>query len=308
MADVVAAVRDRLSAYHGTRVPRSAARLVAWLADDSSHVARFEAVARLIPAHRLAVADPDVELPMRPRQRYESEPPEFMALARTGVDGEQFGVLELAPELEREELPFVDYGPMNYGWEIVHLGSDLGTALAAYLGTLSDEPDRPLELPGLIDGPLLRTANFVQTAHYESAPPGYRFVPTNDRVGVLAPTDAFAAGIPEIGKQPGDDELAAALERAARLLQDGYPASSIALARDVRFSLSYSWDALDRACELWSKAADALGRSWHVVMVDELRRDIVPTRAAVENNQRIVLADIAALLSGTDPRNAGPAG
>ncbi len=93
----VSVVRDRLSAYHGTRVPRSVARFVAWLAEDPEHVALLDERASLLPSHDLAVADAAALLPVRPTLRYHSEPPEFIAFARTGEDVDQIVVLELEP-------------------------------------------------------------------------------------------------------------------------------------------------------------------------------------------------------------------
>jgi len=66
----VAVVRDRLSAYHGTRVPVSLARFVAWLAADAANVQLLEERAYLLPAHDLAVEssktrDPVKRIPSR---------------------------------------------------------------------------------------------------------------------------------------------------------------------------------------------------------------------------------------------------
>ena len=265
----VSVVRDRLSAYHGTRVPQSIARFVAWLADDPAHVALLEQRAYLLPTHDLAIADAAAPLPVRSNFRYHSEPPEFIAFAQTGADGEHIGVLELAPELLRDELPFVTFFPMDFTVEVCRLGDDLGTALAAYRAYPSVEGPQPLDLPGLFDEPLLAASWPGYDPPAYDPPDGYRFVQTADRTGVLAPGDAFGGDVVSIGSQWERSVLQGAVDHAARLLRDGFPASAIALAREVRVTASGS-EMLDAACAVWREAALALGRPWHAAMVDEV--------------------------------------
>jgi hypothetical protein len=274
----VAVVRDRLSAYHGTRIPRSLARFVAWLAGDPVNAQRLEERAYLLPAHDLAVGDPSAPLPVRPPGRYHSEPPEFIAYARTGMDGEQMGVLEHAPELHRDELPFVNFFPMEFGSTLCSLGDDLGTALVMLLAYPSVQGPQPLDLPGLLEHPLpAATWTDFEPPAFE-APPGYRFVQSADRAGVLAPAEAFADGAASIGERPSQPVLGHAVERADALLAGGFPASAIVLARDVRFSAD--GDLVAAACKIWQAAALELGRPWHAAMVEEIAADDRERRAA----------------------------
>jgi hypothetical protein len=264
----VSVVRDRLSAYHGTRVPRSVARFVAWLADDPEHVGLLEERSYLLPAHDLAVADSAAPLPARNTLRYHSEPPEFIAFARTGADGEQVGVLELAPELGRDELPFVTYFPMDLMNEVCLLGDEIGAALSAFLENL--DPEAPLlMLPGLFDEPLPRGPRRGLEPPEFDAPSGYRFVPTSDRAGVLAPADAFGPPAVSLERGAAIASLERAVEHADRLLGAGFPGSAIAVAREVRVEASGSPLAV-RACAVWRAAAIALNRPWHAAMVDEI--------------------------------------
>lgn len=268
MADV-AVVRDRLSAYHGTRIPQSLARFVAWLAADPANAELLEERAYLLPVHDLAVADPSVPLPARGYMRYESEPPEFIAYARTGTDGEQIGVLEHAPELQRDELPFVNFFPMEFGSTLCFLGDDLNAALSAYLAYPSEQGPQPLDLPGLLEHPLPPgTWGSFEPPEF-TPPPGYRFVQSADRAGVMAPAEAFADGVSSIGSQWGFGVLGDAVERAERLLAGGFPASAILLARDVRMSADDE-SLLVAACEVWKAAALELRRPWHAAMVDDI--------------------------------------
>ena len=114
-----------------------------------------------------------------------------MAFAQTGQDGEQIGVLDLAPELERDELPFVTFFPMDMENELCLLGDELGVALSTFLAYPSEDGPRSLKLPGLFDRALPRGRWPGFEPPKFSAPKGYRFEQTSDRAGVLAPVDAF---------------------------------------------------------------------------------------------------------------------
>ncbi len=129
------------------------ARFAAWLAGDPTHVELLSSAADLMPAWDLSIADGTAPLPVRPSLLYARQPPEFIAIATTGTDGEMIGVLELAPELERDALPFVTFFPMAFGDEVCELGSDFAAALAMYLAYPSAEGPRALRLPGLADAP-----------------------------------------------------------------------------------------------------------------------------------------------------------
>jgi hypothetical protein len=262
----VSVVRDRLSTYHGTRVPQSIARFVAWLAEDPQHKVLFEARAYLLPSHDLSFADPAVPLPERPKVRYHREPPEFIEFASTGTDGERIGVLELAPELARDELPFVSFFPMDFEVELCVLGDELRVALSTFLAYLSIE--EPVTLPGLFEQPLT-AGRWPDDAPAFVAPNGYRFVRTVDRAGVLAPADAFGPDIVHLDYSADLDDFEEAAGRAARLLADGYPASAIAVAREVR-AAGAETEQLEAACAVWRAAALALRRPWHAAMVDEI--------------------------------------
>lgn len=261
----VSVVRDRLSAYHGTRVPHSVARFVAWLAEDPEHASLLDEGASLLPNYDLAIADAAAPIPVRPISRYQREPPEFMAFAQTGQDGEQIGVLDLAPELERDELPFVTFFPMDMNNEVCLLGDELGIASSTFLAHWSEDEPRSLKLSGLFDRALPRGRWPGLTPPQFSAPKGYRFEQTSDRVGVLAPVDAF-------GPEETDaelDDFENDIEHAERLLSDGYPASAIAIARGVRADGAEELE-FEAACAVWRAAASMLRRPWHVAMVDEV--------------------------------------
>jgi hypothetical protein len=283
----LAVVRERLRAYHGTPLPLSVARFVVWLATDPSNVDELASAAYLMPAWDLAIGDPAAALPERPTHRYHSEPPEFISIARTGTDGEQVGLLELAPELERDALPFVTYFPMAFHEEICDLGTDFAGALAMYLAYPSVEGPRALKLTGFVEG-VAPAAVWSGRAHTEVPPPGYRFEKTRDRTGVLAPSEAFNGDASTRAPLDVDERtLDAAVESAERALRDGYPATAIAVAREIRhICAGYYPGQFDRACSIWMSAALQLGRPWHAQMVAEMQ-----SGAASGGEQTIRTAD-----------------
>jgi hypothetical protein len=285
-------VRERLRAYHGTPIPLSIARFVAWLAADPTHIEQLSSAAFLYPAWDLSIADGTAPLPVRPTQRYGREPPEFIAIARTGVDGEEIGVLELAPELERGELPFVTFFPMEFGAEVCELGADFAGALAMYLAYPSAEGARPLRLLGLAEGnaPAAVWNGFLP--HAEAPPSGYRFVQTHDRTGVLAPSGAFGADDSSLEAPLELSALDAAAGRAERALREGYPGTAIAAARNVRYATGgYHEAAVDRACLVWAAAALQLGRPWHAQMVAEAQQSYAPPSTVVISETAVVWED-----------------
>jgi hypothetical protein len=289
----LAVVRERLRAYYGTPVPLSIARFVVWLAADPAHVELLATSAYLTPTWDLSIADDEAPLPARPTMRYGSEPPEFMAIAGTGNDGERIGVLELAPELERDELPFVTFFPAAFHQEVCALGTEFAAALAMYLAYPSLQGPEPLRLSGLADGDA-PAAVWNEFLPHSETPPGYRFMQTLDRAGVLAPVDAFGPVMPP-HRQPHDwSGNDAAAEFAERALRDGYPATAIAAARDVLYVCGGRYEpAADRAGATWISAAEQLGRPWHAQMVAEVLQGYERNPAPVTYTQSVSFVDDA---------------
>jgi hypothetical protein len=263
----VEVVRDRFRSYVGTPVPASVARLAVWLAEDRSHVELFAAQALFQPTFDLAIADLAAAIPARDTFRYESEPPEFIPFGRTGADGEKIGVLELAPELERAELPFVTYFPAEYWHEVATLGDDLRGALGNFIAVFGDTEFHTVRLPGLFDERIPRGVFSGEPPKPSVIPDGYRFLRSGDHVGVLAPADAFGEAGPTLRRNSSKTEFESAAGRVESDLSRGYPASAIAIARDIRY---FSGTNLEPVLDAWRRAALVLRRPWHAAMIEEI--------------------------------------
>ena len=81
--------------------------------------------------------------------------------------------------------------------------AEFGAALAMYLAYPSVQGPQPLQLTGLADGDAPAAVWNEFLPHSETPPPGYRFMQTLDRTGVLAPADAFGPVAPP-PRQPHD--------------------------------------------------------------------------------------------------------
>jgi hypothetical protein len=264
------AVRARLRTFYGTAVPASIARLAMWLAADQTNVGEFQERALLESHIEPALAMLDAPLPARDTFRYSTEPPEYIPIAGSGNDGESIGLLQRAPELGGDELPFISHFPAAFGAEVCDLGADLPSALANFVASYDDDtPD--VMLWGLFDDPVPRGRYTGEAPLPFQIPAGYRFSPSADRVGVLAPADAFGdeTSRPSLDRfATTEADVAAAIAQMERVCDDGYPATAIGIARDLRYH--DIGGSLKPALATWRRAAAALNRPWHVAMLDEL--------------------------------------
>lgn len=100
-------------------------------------------------------------------------------------------------------------------------------------------------------------------------PEGWTFEPCNDIVGVLAPATAFDPALAE----PDEDDArvfdeAVELARANDLLARGYPASALAVARNVYVETAYGAERGVPAARVMQRAYRALGREFLADRVD----------------------------------------
>src|SRR6187549_990923 len=77
--------------------------------------------------------------------RYSGTPPELFPVGRTGCDGDHYGFLLHAPELDMDDLPFGHYCPMD-SHGVVMLGSTTVQGIASVMARhLSYDFTRPEE-------------------------------------------------------------------------------------------------------------------------------------------------------------------
>jgi hypothetical protein len=179
---------------------------------------------------------------------YHYQPVEIVPFCRAGVDGLHYGWAVLAPELDLDDQLCVSFAPVDED--------------ACWLGDTTHEA-----LENLLAGHLLSWEEWNRASHGESppdhdprwsalcaalglhpvagangitagarstrpirpvVPPGWRYEPSVDGIGVLAPASAFAPGPVE----PTDwDDLDERTALARRLLADGHPASVVDLLK-----------------------------------------------------------------------------
>jgi hypothetical protein len=243
--------------------------------------------------------------------------PDLFTFGRPGVDGLADGFIVHAPELEFDELPVFEHDPA-YG-TMNPVAGDFRSALFNFAAWHSPEPDEDLDgaeedhieredrdLPSAyapvaraLDLPVVPTPSRARNDPFEfvpDVPPGWRFVATDDRVGVLAPADSFGGDPIDVdgfrakycerdddvalrrrGIDPlaGADEMLETLVRACcDVLKAGYPGSAlVAVRRTNRAMGGISTDSVLRSqvLSVWADVNDALGRS---LIADILREAI----------------------------------
>jgi hypothetical protein len=97
-------------------------------------------------------------------------------------------------------------------------------------------------------------------------PPGWRYEPGEDVIGVLAPAEAFAGREPVVARVELDEPLEPALADAARQLDAGCPATALLGIEDTFVSTPPCYFADLRP--LWARAYRELGRPQLVAALD----------------------------------------
>jgi hypothetical protein len=222
----------------------------------------------------------DIDDPDNPWDRdaaelmYTNQPIEIIPFSWNGGDGLHYGWAVLAPELDPDDHPCVSFAPVDESacW----LGDQTGQALENLLvGAVAnweewhreqgypspaDDPRwatlcRALDLHPEVGSPDITAGARSKHAIRPTVPPGWRYEPTGDGIGVLADASAFAPH-QEAAGWDRDTNLA----QARRYLADGYPASALCMLKDT-----YS----DReVMQTMRKAYQALGRALHVERTD----------------------------------------
>lgn len=205
--------RDELSAALGIRVPDAFVRLVAAIAEClRMPITDDDLLNHLgwLPAGPLATLLYGDHEHRRKDPAYSSTPPEMVAFGSTGVDGDHHGYVIHAPELALEDYPFGNFCPMDFGWGFQSWGSS--TPIAIERGLVNSWEQRGglnsgilqvfLEALGItpdVDNPpsVPDARAHWQGAWLDSTPAGYRFVPTHDGIGALAPAHLFGGQDPE---------------------------------------------------------------------------------------------------------------
>ncbi len=270
----------------GFELPEILARLIDWMGEDER---RAELLER-------AAGDIDPALSNRFGQTvgkelaYPGHPFEFIPIFWNGGDALQYGLVVHSDGLAHRMASYApgdDRGPrwlgddasqglghllaVNRHWAgrtaawsapgvqdlIDEHRRDVAAAVDELAAALSLEV--PDELPGLTEG--ARSDRDVTP----DAPAGWTFEECNDDVGVLAPSTAFDPDLVSMDR-PFDRD--AELLTVDGLLARGFPASALAVARNVYQFTAFDGDRGAAAARAMQRAYSALGREWLVGRVD----------------------------------------
>jgi hypothetical protein len=219
--------------------------------------------------------------------------PEFFKIATPGDDGIQYGFLVHAPELGSTDFPFVEHSPRC--WDPVRglgissregLGVLLSRSVAraadtteasfwSALGWAPGQPQRDkssqlalLEyLMGRLEVPFSAQDGGILVGSAPSfAPPvpeGWRFVPTFDGVGVLAPASAFDPDIEDYAALDyAEDDPDFVLPLGSKALVDGHPATALGILRNSLFRRHEASDYVRVLSDEHPKHIDAMREAY----------------------------------------------
>lgn len=211
------------------------------------------------------------------KARYRGTPPELFPVGSTGCDGDHYGFLLHAPELDLDELPYAHYCPMDSDGVIL-VGSTTEQGIASVMARhLSYDFVGPEEKELVRD--IARPCNIRPEEEQNPAipiPNGWRFLPSSDGVGTLAPAKLFAA--PPVVEFDRYGPPTPFVEAADSALKEGYFATALHYLReglwfcwvtkpyDLARRMVEAYDTMNReklAIELtqtmsrWSEAAEA---------------------------------------------------
>ncbi|WP_026413050.1 hypothetical protein [Actinomadura oligospora] len=202
---------------------------------------------------------------------YHFQPLEILPFCWNGGDALHYGWAVLAPELDADDHPCVSFAPVDdRAW---WLGDTTKQALENLLvGTVAGARERPspAEEPlwaevcdALGLRPDLESTEITPGARSKrdlrpEVPPGWRYEPSGDGIGVLAEASAFAPSSVPVDKPWDQDEY---LPWARAFLDEGYPGSALCVLKSLS---SHSRASV----ELMREAYRRLGRDLHVERAD----------------------------------------
>lgn len=237
--------RKTISDALGVSAPVAFTRLVEWiydkaLGDPYRCVEMFVEFVGLCPADGTG--------------RYESTPCELFPFGHTGVDGDHYGYLVHAPELNADDYPVCHFCPMDSdGVIVVGAGTYDGLADAIkFYGKPALSPDQPEWRSALGDRKSNQNENGLDCASVVAIPPDWTFLPSADGVGVLAPSRLFGLAPVAIDPYGPVEPFIAAADAAIR---DGYFATALFYLRQ---GFWFAWTKRpvllgERLCDVYNK-------------------------------------------------------
>jgi len=169
--------------------------------------------------------------------RYAGTPPELFPVGGTGCDGDHYGFILHAPELNLDDLPFGQYCPMDSDG-VGLVGSTAEQGIGSRMAVLlSYDFVSPSEKQLIAD--IARACNIrpeLEENPAISVPSGWRFLPSADGVGTLAPAHLFSSEPVAAFDQYGP--TTPFIEAADRAVKAGYFATALHYLREA---LWFNW-------------------------------------------------------------------
>lgn len=184
------------------------------------------------PERCLAAFDATLGLfPDGPDARYCGTPPELYPIGSTGCDGDHYGFLLHAPELDLDDLPYGHFCPMDsYG--VILVGSTTAHGIASVMARRLSYDFEPPENKKLI-AEVARLCNIRPEEEAKPAisiPAGWRYLPSSDGIGTLAPANLFdPQPVIEFDRYGPPTPFEEAADQA---MKHGYPATALHYLRE----------------------------------------------------------------------------
>ena len=204
-------------------------------------------------------------------ERYDQTPLEMFPFGWSGNDGEHYGYLVHAPELNQTDYPIVEFEPMSdfgvnligpdtrSGWEGL-----LSLIMESEYATALHKHDQLALALGLY--PSAQKADWYKNRRtfIPPLPAGWRYEATSDGVGVLAPTNTFSPdhspAFADVNQTYNlDIQLQKLIKMAQTSLAGGYPATALAVIRE-RYWQERGGDKVEQYASLWRQAYLDLSR------------------------------------------------
>jgi hypothetical protein len=210
---------------------------------------------------------------------YESTPVELFPFLYTGGDGEMYGYLNAAPELDLPDLPMADFIPGD-GEGVVHIGNTTALAIENLISYMHADDNF-----ARVDRGFLRSLGLVPSAEKganvrllkgdeyvrprPALPKGWMHVMTSDGVGVIAEAARIRPGPTRqwSSEEAGTNFLA----EADRDLKAGFPGSALYHLKEAWWLKFYDEDGLDRK-ELKQRLLDTYRDLGKLMLGDMLTR------------------------------------
>lgn len=209
--------------------------------------------------------------------RYFHTPPELFPFGCSGIDGIHYGYLVHAPELVLSNYPIGEFAPMD-GTGVTLIGNTAEKGLECLLSEALEIYEAEAAKQAFIIE-LAQTLNLQPTSekirqNYTTPirpdiPSGWHFEPSNDGIGVLAPSQFWSPNTPTLATWSFDTPnqygrpvqcVDRAMTEVERSFHDEYPATALFILRELYWR-DPDLKLMETIAPLWQRAYEELDRS-----------------------------------------------